>query len=375
MRIGIDARLYGSKHTGIGRYTENLIKNLAKLNRQNTYVIFGNPEIKEEILSYPNFEFIPLTTRVYTLAEQLINPLAFYRAKLDLLHVPHFNAPLFYPGKLVITVHDLIKHFSTGKSTTTLPSYQYWFKHLVYRIVVFINLNKASVIVTPSQYWKDYLTKHYSLQVNKVFVTYEAADKKLTPSENIKPQTLLNRYHLKKPFLVYTGNLYPHKNVDLLIDAVREFNKKHEHQLQLALVCARSAFQEKYKEDEILKPLGFVEDSELGVLYNEGLALVQPSFIEGFGLTGLEAMAAGLPVISSSATCLPEVYGDAAIYFDPKNREELIKQIEAMISEPGLADKLTEKGYLRVRRFSWYKTAKLTKLAYKEAFNNSTKAQ
>ena len=152
MRIGIDARLYGNKHTGIGRYAKNLILNLAKTDRKNTYIIFGKKDIESEISSLKRFKFVKLNTPIYSLAEQIINPIVFLRAKLDLLHVPHFNAPILYPGKLVITVHDLIKHISTGKETTTHSTVVYWIKQIIYRLVVFINIKKASVIITPSKF-------------------------------------------------------------------------------------------------------------------------------------------------------------------------------------------------------------------------------
>lgn len=367
MRIGIDARLYGNKHTGIGRYVQNLAVNLAKVDKKDTFILFGSKEIKADFENRPNLEFVELNTRVYSLAEQIINPLVFSRAKLDLLHVPHFNAPLLYRGKLIITIHDLIKHISSGKDTTTLPLYQYKFKHLIYKIVVFINIKRAVSIITPSNYWKNYLTASYRIPPEKIFVTYEAADRKLIPEHPEEAEAKLEQYGLSKPFVVYTGNLYPHKNVELLVSAVKEFNKQHQHHLELAVVCARSVFQEKFKADDTIKPLGFVPDEDLSLIYSQALALVQPSFIEGFGLTGLEAMTASLPVISSDATCLPEIYGDAALYFDPNSVKDLVEKIDWITSDHLLVKNLIDKGKTRVKHFSWYKMAKETLAVYKDA--------
>lgn len=365
MRIGIDARLYGNKHTGIGRYVQNLVLNLAKVDKKNTYVVFGSEEIKEEIGTLPNFEFIKLDTKVYSIAEQLINPIFFSRAKLDVLHVPHFNAPLLYQGTLVLTIHDLIKHLSSGRNTTTLPLYQYLVKHLVYKLVVRLNIRKAAAIITPSNYWKNFLVSHYHLPASKITVTYEASDRKLIPEHLDMADKVLGEYGLSKPFVIYTGNLYPHKNVDILVSAVRQFNATHEHHLELAVVCARSAFQEKLTADDTVKPLGFVPDADLSLIYSQALALVHPSLIEGFGLTGLEAMAAGLPVISSDATCLPEIYDDAALYFDPKDVADLVEKIDWITSDHSLVKNLIEKGFLRAKHFSWYKMAKETLAVYK----------
>jgi len=364
MRIGIDARLYGSKHTGIGRYTKNLILALARTDKKNSFVVFGSEDIKEEILSLKRFEFVKLTTPIYSFREQLVNPLVFKKAKLDLLHVPHFNAPVLYPGPLVLTIHDLIKHISTGRETSTLPPAVYWIKHLVYRFVVAVNIRKAKMIVTPSKFWQSNLIHNYNLTPEKVRVTYEAVDKGLKSKPHRNPENILKKYNLSKPFIIYTGNLYPHKNVNFLIQAIKSFNKTHKHQLSLAVVCARSVFQKRLAKAKNIHYLGYVSDSDLATLYSQGLALVHPSLIEGFGLTGLEAMAAGLPVLSSDATCLPEIYGDAALYFDPYDQRSLILRLEQIMGDREVLKSLKQKGFSRVKMFSWNKTAKETLKAY-----------
>src|SRR5687767_9550401 len=176
MRIGIDARLFGPKHTGIGRYVKNLIDHLVELDHQNTYILFGDPVSLEVYKQYKNVKIVKFTPRVYTIKEQLWGPFVFLWHKLDLLHVPHINTPVFYPNKIIITVHDLITHLSTGKSTTTLPSWQYWVKHLLYRLVVFLGVHRAFQIITPTQYWKNELITRYNLNPKKIHVTYEGVD-------------------------------------------------------------------------------------------------------------------------------------------------------------------------------------------------------
>ena len=365
MRIGIDARLYGVKHTGIGRYTQNLILNLAKADRKNTYVIFGSEEIREEIESFKRLEFVKLKTRIYSLGEQLINPFVFKKAKLDLLHVPHFNAPIFYSGRLIITLHDLIKHFSTGKDTTTHSPAIYWIKHWAYRLIVRVNLTKAVSIIVPSNFWRDYLVDKLHISTDKVHVTYEAADKKFTLDKKLKPQKVLSQYGLEKPFLIYTGNLYPHKNVPFLIEAVNRFNENHKHQITLAIVCSRQVFKDAISPSRYVKLLGYVPDNDLSVLYSQALALVQPSLMEGFGLTGLEAMQLDLPVLAANASCLPEAYGNAALYFDPHKISDLIEKLDLIVAQPDILQDLIKKGRQRRKFFSWYKTAKQTLAVYR----------
>lgn len=365
MRIGIDARLYGVKHTGIGRYTQNLILNLAKADRKNTYVIFGSEEIREEIESLKRFEFVKLKTRIYSFGEQLINPFVFKKANLDLLHVPHFNAPIFYSGRLIITLHDLIKHFSTGKDTTTHSPTTYWIKHWAYRLIVKINLTKSVSVIVPSNFWRDYLVDKLHIPADKVHVTYEAVDKKFVLDKKLKPQKILSQYGLEKPFLIYTGNLYPHKNVPFLIKAVNRFNEAHKHQITLAIVCSRQVFKDAISPSRYVKLLGYVPDNELSVLYSQALALVQPSLMEGFGLTGLEAMQLDLPVLSANASCLPEAYGNAALYFDPHKISDLIQKLDLIVTQPEVLQDLVKKGRQRRKFFSWYKTAKQTLAVYR----------
>lgn len=366
MRIGIDARFYGTKDTGIGRYVQNLILNLGKIDKVNQYIVFGGEMVRDEVKNFQNFKWVKLQTRPYSIAEQLVNPIVFAKEKLDLLHVPHFNAPIMYQGKFIITIHDLIKHLSIGRATTTLPYYQYLIKHLAYRFSVRVNLFRADKIIVPAFFWKDYLVKHFGLNEEKIFVTYESATKSLLKKSALNPLEVLYKYNLNKPYLIYTGNLYPHKNVPFLIDAIKQFNASHEHRLELALVCARDdTFKNAVETDETIKFLGFVPDEELAALYGQALALVQPSLIEGFGLTGLEAMSVGLPVLSSNSTCLPEIYGSAALYFDPRDTSDLIGKLAQFFSDQELSVRLMIAGRKRVKQFSWQRMSRQTLAVYK----------
>jgi len=368
MRIGIDARFYGTQHTGIGRYVQNLILNIGKVDNKNEYIVFGGEELKEDVAKFKNFKWVKLETKVYSFAEQLINTFVFTQQKLDLLHVPHFNAPILYPGKYIITIHDLIKHLSVGKATTTLPYYQYLIKHFAYKFSIRVNLMRADKIIVPAFFWKNYLEKHFGVPEGKIFVTYESATKALTKKSDLNPLDVVHHYGLNKPFVIYTGNLYPHKNVPFLIEAIKQFNASHEHHLELALACARNdAFKNIVETDETIKFLGYVPDGELAALYTEALALVQPSLIEGFGLTGLEAMSVGLPVLSSNSTCLPEIYGDAAAYFDPRNTDELVRKLAQLFSDQEMSLKLIVAGRKRVAGFSWQRMSRQTIAVYKTA--------
>ena len=188
---------------------------------------------------------------------------------------------------------------------------------------------------------------------------------------------MLNKYGLGQPFVVYTGNVYPHKNIDILIDAIAIHNQNKEVDLQLAIICARSIFYDRLQNkinqknlQHTVKLLGYIDDSEISKLYSLALSLVHPSKMEGFGLTGIEAMSVGLPVISSSASCLPEIYGDAALFFDPNNVTELVSKLEQIISDSTLREQLSTQGYLQARKYSWDKMVKETISIYNQALSS-----
>jgi glycosyltransferase involved in cell wall biosynthesis len=375
MRIGIDARLYGLEHAGLGRYVTQLVEEVLKLDKKNHYVLFLNSARATKFKDRKRVTVVKTNIPIYSLAEQIILPFIFAKEKLDLLHVPHFNAPLLYPGKLVLTIHDLIKHDSKGPETTTRTEGLYLFKRFGYLTLTNLIAHRANHILVPSNFVKEDVAKRLHVSLGKITVTYEAASDSikevaLTDNEKI---TLLNKYHLTQPFIVYTGSVYPHKNVDLLVGAIEKHNLNKEVDLELALICSRSVFWERLNKkiaeknlQNRIKLLGFVEDADVSRLYSLALALVHPSKMEGFGLTGLEAMSVGLPVISSNSSCLPEVYGDAALYFNPSDVNDLVSCLESFIKDQELRSGMATKGYLRVRNYSWQKMAKETLSVYKQ---------
>lgn len=159
---------------------------------------------------------------------------------------------------------------------------------------------------------------------------------------------------MKKPFLVYTGNLYPHKNVGVLVQAAEKLK------INVAIVCARSVFEKRLPVSPYAHYLGRLSDKELIELYREASAFVFPSLIEGFGLPGLEAMSVGLPVIAARASCLPEIYGDAALYFDPHSVDDLVEKIKSLLTDEKLRATLIAKGKSQAKKYSWRKMASQT---------------
>lgn len=360
MHIAIDARLYGVNHTGIGRYTQNLINQLAKLDTSNHYTLFvTDPKL---ITDTPKkCHLVTANIRHYTFSEQTVFLRLLYQQKADLYHFPHFNVPLLFNKPSIVTIHDLLWHEKIGFSATTLNPATYLAKYLGYRLVINSAVRRASHLITPTNHVKQNLIDRFNLPSEKISVTYEAAASQYSIRPTTNPK-LLNRYHLSTPFIIYTGSLYPHKNV---ISAVKALS--HHPDLTLAIASARTVFTDKFLSQvkhlglqNQVKILGFVPDTDLVALYSQALALTQPSQSEGFGLTGLEAMAAGLPVICSTHPVLKEIYGKAALFVDtsiPKNIASAINQLK---SDPKLRNKLSKAGKSQASQYSWQKLGQQT---------------
>ncbi len=376
MKIVIDARMYGLEHTGIGRYVINLINQIEKISLQKKdkdryYLLLRKKYFNSLNFKSKNFIKVLADYPHYSLKEQIVLPLQLFKLKPDLAHFPHFNVPVLWWGKYVVTIHDLIKHQSRGIKTTTHAVFLYWLKHFFYLFIVYAAIKKAFKVITPSNWWKERLIKFYKLSPSKLVVTYEGVDDKFFLKKRISKDNLLllKKYKIKKPFVVYTGSLYPHKNITRLAQAIVEINKSIP--LSLIVVCARSVFAKRFekevkkmKAENLVNLIGFLPDKDLNVLYQEAEAFVFPSLLEGFGLTGLEAMAIGLPVVSSNASCLPEVYGEAAFYFNPLDVQDMTEKIKKAVSDKELQEDLIKEGFKKVRQYSWQKMAKETITVY-----------
>lgn len=367
MRILIDARLFGLEHTGIGRYVEELVKGVAATKSPHHFCVLTRPTHHHDIPASPNISVCVADIAHYTLKEQMFLPRLIAREKVDLVHFPHFNVPLLYSGPFVVTIHDLLWHNVLGFRVTTLDPLSYTLKYLGYRAVVRHGISQARKILVPSQWVKRELLKRFSLASKKIVVTYEGvSDIFHHPKET---STVL----VPKPYIVYAGSLYPHKNVAIVLAALKELNKSLKPQVTLVLVSSRSIFtsQMMAKAKTLglqawVKHLGFLPDEALRQLYHESLAVVQPSTSEGFGLTGLEAMAAGAPVVAAAATSLPEVYGDAALFFNPNEASDLAQKLTLLLKSPEVSERFRLQGKKQAEKYTWKKMVQDTMRVYEE---------
>lgn len=358
--VCIDARMWGIAHTGIGRYIENLIDHLPS--DSNIQIVLIVPPVLRNEPKLTGFTKYYARLHPYSPLAQFEMLALLARLRPDVLHVPHFHVPVLWPGRLVVTIHDLIKHFSKGQQTTTRHPLMYWLKYLGYLVIVWVAVHRASRILVPVSYWKDVLVDKYRLDPDKITVTYEGVT-----GEYLKQPESSVGIDSRRPFVIYTGNVYPHKNIPVLLAAI----KLLEGQVNLAVSCARSVFVQRIEKlttqfnlSKYVKFLGQVPDADLVSLYKQALAFVTPSLIEGFGLSGLEAMAAGTPVIAARASCLPEVYGEAALFFDPYSPADLAEKIRLLMTDPKLRQQYIKKGLAQVKKYSWSKMATQTWRVY-----------
>jgi glycosyltransferase involved in cell wall biosynthesis len=368
--IVIDARLYGPKHTGIGRYTKNLLIALKKVPQFNqfnfTVIVYPENYTEAKRDLKPDFNIVTTNIKHYSIAEQIKFPFFLSQLHPSLVHFTNSYQPLFYFGKSVTTIHDLIRHFSKGKETTTKNPLLYWPKYLAYLLITTLTIRRSKIIV-PSNYWRNYLIKNYKINPDFVSTTYEAIDPKFLGPEKAIVTT-------PKPYVIYTGNLYPHKNIDVVLKALKSLPS-----LKLKVISARSVFSgrleilvDRYHVKDQVDLLGYIKDADFFDIYSQATCLVHPAFIEGFSLTGLEAMALNCPVVSSNSSCLPEIYGDSVMYFNPHKSRDLVKCLKKIQNNPKLRTQMINKGRALLKKYSWNRTAQQTYDIYKQTVANNS---
>lgn len=371
MKIGIDARFYGSLGKGLGRYTQQLIGYLEKIDLENDYYIFLR---KENWADYQptnkRFTKVLADYRWYSFSEQFFMPIKIWTLGLDMMHFAHFNVPLFYLGKFIVTIHDLILIKYPTERASTLGPWLYKIKHFGYRVIIKNAVSRAKKIIAVSKYTKQEIIKYFQVDPQKIYVTYEGVDPLVVNSEDTK--TILDKYKVIQPYLLYVGNVYPHKNIEGLLTTFQQLIKVRPH-LNLVIVGKDDYFFNRIKKEVKLKSLeknivftGFVTDHDLPHLYKGASLYVFPSFCEGFGLPALEACFYGVPVIASDNSSLPEVLGNAAVYFNPYNSEEMFDKIQYVLDNPAVSQQLIERGYKQIKLFSWEKMAKITLKLYRD---------
>ncbi|MFH1645365.1 MAG: glycosyltransferase family 1 protein [Candidatus Omnitrophota bacterium] len=361
MRIGFDARMI--THPGIGRYIKNILSGMLGQQGPENFCLFGNQDRLSVFSSCT--EIVPYDAKIYGINEVLYQ--GFNNKELNVLHVPHYNVPWRKGNyKLIVTIHDLIHLKVKGVAN--------YCKQKVFLTMLSKVVNYADKIVAVSESTKDDIISFFPKAESKINVIYEAADDefKMIDKNNSALGMLKEKYCLPEKIILFVGTVKPHKNIAGLIDAYLKLKAKG---VQHTLVIV-GRYNEK--ENRLLSKihssdalfLGEVPSEHLPALYNLAQLLVMPSFCEGFGFPVLEAMACGTPVVTSKVSSLPEVVGEAGIYFNPNNSDNIAEAISKVLSDEQLRQDLIVKGFERVKNFSWQKAAEETLSIYERVLSS-----
>ncbi|MBP7992630.1 MAG: glycosyltransferase family 4 protein [Candidatus Magasanikbacteria bacterium] len=348
---------------------EQLVYQLSLLDQTNEYVLF---------LRTANFEFVKIGNTQfkykkvladipwYGWKEQVLLPGIIKKEKIDLMHWPHWNFPILYRGDFVVTIHDLIMyHYPRAEATTLGPVY-YWLKENISRFVTGQIIRCAKHILATSEFTKKDIQKEFKIDTAKITVTYQAA---ALPSVK-KNNESIELKGVVKPYLLYVGAVYPHKNLDRLIEAWPLVQAQTKNAYQLVLVGRENFFYKKLKakvQNAGLTDImftGFVQDVELSQWYANAKLFVFPSLYEGFGLPPLEAWAENVPVAAARASCLPEILGAGAVYFDPESVEDMAKALVSGLTDGGLRLKVQSNASFEQKKYSWDSCAQKTLAVY-----------
>lgn len=330
-KIAIDARFYGTEHTGLGRYTTNVLAHLPTFLKDHTLYILLRKKYYDSLIFPSNCIKVLCDTPHYSLSEQIIIPLKLKTLGVDLLYTLHFNVPIIPGVKTIITVHDLIKSYFTDSSTTTRHPLIYRLKRAGYNYVIKKSLENATSVIVPTNTVKNQILANFpSVAPEHIFPIPEAPDP-IFAKQNLNVSTSLD---LPQKYLLYVGNAYPHKNLSVLLDALKALKDPSLHLVvvsKLTPFLSRTLAPYEPKNIHIMSELA---DSELYTVYNNASALVTPSLMEGYGLVGLEALMLGVPVVASNIPVYREVYGKLVTYFEPKNVNSLVKAINVVLKNP-----------------------------------------
>lgn len=352
MKIGFDARMI--THPGIGRYIRNLVRGLAETKGQAEFTLYGDPG---QLTEFGMCSIQEYHARIYSMQELFFSP--FSGNQFDIIHVPNFNAPYKKHKPLIVTIHDLI-YLKFPRSSNII-------RRKVIRPLLAHMLRSADRIIAVSEHTKKDILDYFPFSEGKISVIYEAADPVFREINDEKALDAVKRkFSLPREYLLFVGSLRSHKNIERLLQAFMQLRREGvSHGL---VVVGRVNPREKYLLNKINSTgclyLNEVSGEELVSLFNLATALLFPSLYEGFGLPVLEAMACGLPVAASSFSSLPEIAGDAAVFFNPLDVDDMAAQMRRIINEEGLRQELRDKGFRRARMFSWERAARHTMELY-----------
>src|SRR5579859_6265328 len=360
VKIAIDIRRM--TEFGVGTYIRNVVRTLGRLDHENEYSLIGPPVKVEEIGALPpNFQAVPLLAPERTLQGYREFRSALQRLECDLVHIPNlFSIPRALPCRYVMTVHDMLDHMSRAREQSG-----FW-RSLHFQLTKRV-LAGASRIFAVSNFTRNEIEKLFEIPKERIEVVYNAIDERFLHghASAADRDLIARRYQVTYPFLLYAGRISPHKNVVRMIEAFSALKTELERDqaypdLKLIIIgddlsgnpdLRRTVVRSGVQHD--VRFLGFVPIEVLRIFYDEAKIFVFPSLYEGFGLPPLEAMAHGTPVVTSNASSLPEVVGNAAVLVNPENIFEIMRALHRVLIDKPLRDRMKERSYRQAAKFSW----------------------
>lgn len=378
LRIALDARRVSD--FGIGTYIRNLIRALARLDRENQYLLITSATAPEFANLPENFETCIYARRDRPALAQIGFSFFLRTLKADLFHIPLNAVPLWMPTPYLVTTHDM---------STLLFVDQTGYRSNIRRFFLRRGLLRAERVIAVSSTTRSDVAEVLDIPESHIQVVYNAPDPTFyglkerrdeagNPSHSPEIQRVLERYHIHYPFLLYVGRTNAQKNIPRLVEAFAVLrgelqNTPAYRDLRLIIIGDEIARQPALRHaviqsrvEAVVRFLGFVPIETLRAFYQLASAFVFPSLYEGFGLPPLEAMACGTPVVCSNVSALPEVVGDAAVQVNPENVFDIARGMREVLLDSALRCKLIAEGFEQVKRFSWERTAREVHQAYLE---------
>jgi glycosyltransferase involved in cell wall biosynthesis len=362
MLIGYEASALQGRKSGVGYYAENLLAGMMSAAPQHDYVLFSNRAIVSPLDATPAGRLSAYKGRYFPMQTawmQGVLPGTLRRVRPDVCHYPNYLAPLAGNCPSVVTLHDM--------TLFVTPRFHHWKKLVLDRTLIPLVARRAQAIVTVSHSAGDDIVRYLGVSPSKVHVILNAVSSAFHPvTDKAQLDTVLARYGLDGPYILYVGTIEPRKNLARLIDAFRELKERGlPHKLvlvgQQGWHCAPIyAEVEKYDLGKDVLFTGYVPFEDLPVLYSGASVMAFPSLYEGFGLPVLEAMSCGAPVVTSRSSALAEVADGAALLVDPQSCAQIADAIYRVCTEPDLAEELSEKGRARATHFTWENAARAT---------------
>ena len=373
MHLCIDARIFSPKFTGIGRYTHELVKQFLILKPHWKFTLFLASEqfqtFSAEIKNNPFYQNLDIelqeaNEKMYSLQEQTTFLQKLKTVTADIFWFPHFNVPYFFNKNFVVTVHDLTLSKFPGKKMNSFVHRFVYFKILRHA------LKKSKHILTVSENTKNDIVTDENISVDKITIAHNAVGEEFfeynTTIHTEDFSKCSSKFSIQKSqYFLYTGQHREHKNLITLVKAFHAFlAKNNNYKLILTgkvnpLYPAVSEYIIKNNLEKNIILAGLVSETELLALYKNAKAYIFPSLYEGFGIPPLEAMAMNTPVIASTSSCIPEICGDSALYFNPTDSKELVEKMQELVNNKWLEEKLIQSGQIQVKKYDWKKSAEI----------------